>query len=163
MDGNRALGVGLLIVGGLAVGFAGQIQELGLGQNADPGPRALPMLLGAVLILGGVFEMALWLLRRNRAGVGIGEEGDVAEAVATAPSYRPLILMVAGVTAYVVAIGMIGFTLSSFVFATAMMGCLGIRWWVAGLTSVGLLVVVQGLFTYLFRVQLPRGMWELPF
>lgn len=56
MQSGCFLGLGLVFFGGVAVGFAFQIEEKGLGNSHDPGPQIFPITFGIGLIVGGIYE-----------------------------------------------------------------------------------------------------------
>jgi hypothetical protein len=71
--------------------------------------------------------------------------------------------MLAVLVVYVIAMGWIGFSASTFLMAVGLMIWLGNRWWVAVVVAVLMVAVVRLLFVVLFRVQLPVGELGLPF
>ena len=156
------LGVGLMVVGGLAIGLGTRIEVLGLGQNADPGPRMMPLVLGGILALGGLYELARGLIGRRSTGKAEESEGEAQTSLPKGAIQRMLVLFV-GLVAYVALVGYLGFALSTLVFATLMMWWLGVKWPVALSTTLGLLVVIHLLFVQVFKVQLPAGVFNLPF
>ncbi|MBT5706655.1 tripartite tricarboxylate transporter TctB family protein [bacterium] len=165
MRGKRLLGVGLALLGALAIGLALQIEVLGLGQNQDPGPRAFPMVLGVVLLIGGLFEVATSVVRidSSKSNGDQGDEGVKANHSVSINGPMNMILIFVGLCLYVGLIGVLGFVLSTFLFAVSMMIRLGVRLRISLLSSLGLLLGIHLLFVRLFKVQLPAGMLGLPF
>jgi hypothetical protein len=165
MRAKRLLGVGLALLGVLAIGFALQIEVLGLGQNEDPGPQAFPIVLGAVLLIGGLFEIAtsFALVDSSKLTVNQGEEDIKTDGSAAFNGPLNMILIFVGLCLYVGLIGVLGFALSTFLFAVSMMIRLGVRLRISLLSSLGLLLGIHLLFVRLFKVQLPTGMLGLPF
>jgi len=139
-----------------------------LGRNHDPGPRAMPILLATLLVLCLVSEG--FLSRRRESALTSGpalrtphsalEQSLLASAAknkelsASWMSADAVFLLVALVV-YVVAMAWIGFSASTFVFATAVMWRLGTKWWLAAAGSMVIVVAIHLLFVTLFRVQLP--------
>ena len=155
MKSGLWLGVGLVVVGGLAIGLGTRIEVLGLGQNADPGPRMMPLVLGGILTLGGLYELARGLIGRRSTGK---DESSLPKG-----AIQRMLVLFLGLVAYVALVGYLGFALSTLVFATLMMWWLGVKWPVALSTTLGLLVVIHLLFVQVFKVQLPAGVLNLPF
>ena len=164
MVAQRVLGVGFIGFGALAVGFGLGIQELGLGQNRDPGPRAFPLALGLILIGGGVFEwVASWMhWDRQSEEKEACSEMEVKEGQTPRSGLRHMGGLLIGLCLYVGALNWLGFTVSTLVFSLAMMVLLGVRWPVGLATSAGLLLLIHVLFRMLFKVQLPAGTLGLP-
>ena len=144
-----------MVVGGLAIGLGTRIEVLGLGQNADPGPRMMPLVLGGILTLGGLYELARGLIGRRSTGK---DESSLPKG-----AIQRMLVLFLGLVAYVALVGYLGFALSTLVFATLMMWWLGVKWPVALSTTLGLLVVIHLLFVQVFKVQLPAGVLNLPF
>jgi len=66
------------------------------------------------------------------------------------------------IVAYVAAVPLLGFSLSSAAFATLLSMRLGMRWHIALVAALVTTVAIKLLFTGLFRVQLPEGVFGLP-
>ena len=164
MVAQRVLGAGFIGLGALAVAFGLGIQELGLGQNRDPGPRAFPLALGLILVGGGVFEwVASWMhWRRQPEEKEARSEVEGRDGQVPRSGLRHMVGLLIGLCLYVAALNWLGFTLSTMVFSLAMMILLGVRWPVGLATSVGLLFLIHVLFRMLFKVQLPAGTLGLP-
>lgn len=173
---NGSWGGVLVLTGCAAMILAARLEYTPLGDNQDPGPRAFPLILGMVLLLGGLIELAsTWRGRRSEVhqdndrpaskAKAVDPMADIpgAEAAATPPSSRDALIVLVAVGVYVAALGWLGFSLSTVLLVMGLMLRLGARWLTAALTAVGLVVVVQLLFVQLFRVQLPVGTLGLPF
>jgi hypothetical protein len=153
------LGGALIVVGALAVYWAGDIPDRGLGANQDPGPRAFPIGLGVCLILGGLYELGRGLIEKRGTRGGLTERHGLTrgQACLLSPANRDLCLLLAGLAVYLLAIPWLGFSISTGLFATGMMSRLGVRWYWAMTVSIVLVVIIHLLFVNLFRVQLPPG------
>ncbi len=163
MRADRLAGIFFVALGAAALGFGFQIKELGLGQNQDPGPRVFPMVLGAILVVGGIVEFVLSLKKVPQGDSLQSGESVLKETPLSLAGLKNLGVLFVGLVLYVGLIGYLGFGLSTLLFGVAMMVRLGVRWWVAGLVTVGLLAGIYLLFGQLFRVQLPTGVLGLPF
>jgi tripartite-type tricarboxylate transporter receptor subunit TctC len=120
-----------------------------LGRNHDPGPRTMPALIAALLMLSIVAEVVR--VRRNRKQVV-----DMPDQTTPAtPSSRNPVLLVGALLLYLAVMPRIGFVPSTLIFAAAVMWRLGIRLWLAAAGSVVLVATVYLLFVTLFKVQLP--------
>jgi hypothetical protein len=151
--GLGLLSAGMIAVAGVALWYAGDIGQTGPGGGHDPGPQFFPLLLSLILLAFGIGHAVQ--AARIAFLPGFGSQGIQPAQQEGAPrtqiGWRWLILLTLLVF-YVLAIGLVGFSVSTWLMATGMMIGLGNRWW-----------VVRVLFVILFRVQLPAGELGLPF
>ena len=163
MAAERIAGLGLLLIGSVGIFWAVRIEELGLGQNQDPGPRMFPLLLSIVMVIGGGYELVCSFarFRHSTEKQALEPSGEVAEI--SRRGLLDLALVFVGILAYVVAIAYLGFSISTLFFGVGMMVKLGVRVKLAVLASIGLIVAVQILFVQLFKVQLPTGVFGMAF
>jgi hypothetical protein len=168
-DAQRAkegpsLGLGLMALGATMFCLAFGIEEVRIGGHEGPGPRAFPMALSLLLFLGGVIQFGMWarasrkLARASEAAAMTGGE----EAVSRRRAWDAALVMIA-VAAHIPAMSWLGFSLSTLLFSVFMVTRLGGRWLTALIGGLSLVIVAQGLFVWLFRVQLPMGKLGLPF
>jgi tripartite-type tricarboxylate transporter receptor subunit TctC len=121
-----------------------------LGQNHDPGPRALPLLLASLLVLALAFEgFESWRRRKTPAAVST-EPGQRSGVIS-----RDALFLLVALVGYVAAMPWAGFTLTTPVFVLAVLWRLGVRWWPAAITAVAIVAAIHLLFVTLFKVQLP--------
>ncbi len=118
----------------------------------DPGPWLLPILLGAVLLLGGVAFIVVNITKLRTETVTHIDPGDKF-------NWQPWTLL-GGIVLYVALLPWLGFLLTTPVFVSLMLWRMKIIWWkalIAGvvLTATGQFVFVQGLMT-----PLPTGFWN---
>ena len=163
MRADRLAGACFLVLGVAALVFGLRIEELGLGQNKDPGPRVFPMVLGAILALGGLMELGVSLVKVGNHGSPSPDAGDRVEVRFNLSDFKNFWVVLLGLVLYAILIGVLGFSLSTLLFGVTMMVRLGVRWWVSVLVSLGLVVGIHLLFGQLFKVQLPAGSLGLPF
>lgn len=165
-NANRRSSLGyVLLVSAFGVLYSSRgIAELGLGNNADPGARLFPIGLSILLAFAGVIEIWRDLRARSESkGISIGKETDPVERkLSTDRRIRVLGLLVV-FALFILAIPWLGFTLSTLLFATAMMMMLGASWKLAGSVTIVLVLIVNLLFGALFHVPLPTGITGLPF
>ena len=128
------------------------IKALGLGDNFDPGSKAFPLGLAAILGIGGLIE------------IGQSRGHSPANRAPTDPkqSQTALVLLV-GLGVYIFLLPWGGFALSTLVMGTAMMVWLGNSWLRSVVAAVLLIGVVYALFVLGFKVPLPGGVLNLPF
>ncbi len=160
--GSLSLGLALCGVASVALYFSKDIRFTGLSAHGGVGPRAFPIGLGVCLLLGGIYEMACWLLAKPLAPAN-GSGGQLRPLESKSGGTVNVLLVLASLAIYIPAITWIGFSLSSWLFATALMTRLGNRLYWSALTSAALVAMIKLLFLYLFKVQLPDGNLGLPF
>jgi len=199
---DRSLAVLVLVVAAAAAWFGKDIESASMGSEFAPGPQCFPLSLAAILGGWGLvalirsFVMAAVVKRKLAALSDDGQNGNVATvagpraaagppsgdgsyvADAESVSIWPALLLMAALSVYTLAIGLIGFSLSTVIFATAMIHWLGARnhrpdqpavlaWPLRLLLALGvsvlLVVAVRVLFVLFFQVQLPTGMLGIPF
>lgn len=136
-----------------------------LGKNHDPGPQALPTALAVALVLALIAEW--YFSRRSVLAAGgtpaLPDAPQLEEGTDRQPSTqgdapvasRRTWLLLGALVAYLVCLPRVGFSVSTGVFAFAMMWRLGTRWWVAAPGAVALVAMIHLLFVELFKVQLP--------
>jgi len=156
--GSILLGVLLILLAIGAGWFAGDIRTSGFQSEGDPGPRALPWLLAAVIGVFGIWELALALIGRvkNTASLPVS---DPAEVVSPGRLCQTLGLTLL----YLLSLAWAGFFIASACFAAALISLMEWRrgtspWKIALLASTStvlLMLSVYGLFVLVFRVVLP--------
>ena len=161
-----SLGPILIVLGVLAFGLAPQPGRQGLGENQDPGPRAVPVVLALGLIAGGMAEIVkTWLLRRRAARSAHGATASGADTTESneVETLGDAAVVLVLVVVYVAVMPWLGFSLSTALFVVGLLLRLGARWITATTAAVVLVLTVRLLFVGLFRVQLPVGELGLPF
>lgn len=128
----------------------------GARAEGEPGPRAFPILLGALLIGLGVM-MTVFALRAGRRGAADERVEAVSgrETVIVAGTFAILML-------YAFLLEKLGFVLATPVAILLMMrGILRIRAWMTNLLMAGGITLVCWLvFVKLLEAPLPRGTWR---
>lgn len=152
--GNPALGAFLTTLGALALFCSQGIEGLGVGSAGDPGSKAFPIGLGALLLAVGVYEIVRWAMARK------GDEGR-------APLFDPaalkdgtagrLGLISLSMILYVWLLGPLGFASATLVFCIPWMKRLGSRWRVSAAVAIAMVIAIEILFDGVFQVQLPKG------
>ncbi len=144
-----SLGVALLVVGAFFFFFAGGIETSAFAGKGDPGPRAIPVTLSIVLMLGGLIEIGVYA-KRGRAPKVEEPSGKVW----LQPGNKKVVVFTTMLLVYLITIPFAFYT-STFVFAALAVWYLGARWWAAFLVSAAIVTVVWVLFVRLFLVPLP--------
>lgn len=135
-------------IGAAAIILAFGIPETGFQNRFDPGPSAVPVLIGIFLLAGGIAE-----------GIRAAREAPILPEIIPGDFG----IFVGALILYALAMPYTGFGLATVILSSLMTWYLGSRWWVAIALAVSLVVVVHVLFVYLFRVPLPSGVLGLPF
>lgn len=128
----------------------------GARAEGEPGPRAFPVLLGALLIGLGVMMVAS-AFRAGRRGAADEQIAAVSgrEAAIVASTFGALIL-------YAFLLEKLGFVLATpIIILLAMRGILRIRGWTPiFLMAGGITLVCWLVFVKLLEAPLPRGTWR---
>lgn len=151
-EGDSWLGVAFLGTAVLTLFLSRSIHSIGLGDNFDPGPKAFPIGLSLLLLVGAFLE---FYKSRKRTSLP-GEPSDRAKT-------KTVLLLLCAFLIYVILLPWIGFALSTLLMATAMMILLGNSWKQSLGVSVLLISIIYLLFVMVFKVPLPGGMLNLPF
>ncbi len=142
------------------------------GHNNDPGPRAFPLVLGICLVVGVAIELGRSSVklfqRQDREPLTntLDKSPDVESAPAqdfSAMGVANFLILVAALSAYLVLMPWLGFSLSTLLFSTLLMWRLGVRPYWAALLSIALIVAIRMLFVWVFKVQLPEGVLQFLF
>ncbi|HUF63194.1 MAG TPA: tripartite tricarboxylate transporter TctB family protein [Verrucomicrobiales bacterium] len=147
-------GIFLLALGGLGMVWGLRMEVPGFVSQGDPGPRTFPLTMSAVLLAGGLWQClrVLWS----------GRSPERAQAESRGRWIR-WCGVAGGLTGFAALLPWTGFRLAAFLFVAIYLRASGLVWW-KGLGSAALLVVaIEILFGWLFRVQLPAGRLGLPF
>jgi hypothetical protein len=138
-----------------------------LGHNHDPGPNAMPLLLGLLLIIVLVAEGLASRRRGQRAedrspAARVQERAGIKEDVVTpaaastaAGDSRDALFVLIAMAIYIALMPWTGFIAATAVFALIVMWRLGAKWWLAALGSLVIVASIYLLFVELFKVQLP--------
>jgi hypothetical protein len=156
---DRVFPITLILISGVVIVATFRIQTLGLPENHDPGPRALPWFLAGLLMIGGLYELAAALLTKPPASAPQKTQEPPAE-----PAHiRNTLILLGSLILYFVAMPWIGFFVATLCFSISMMRLLGTGWIFSAIASVAMLLTVHLLFVQLFKVQLPAGVLRFPF
>ena len=150
--------IALIILGGFCLFFGRQIGDSPLAGDHDPGPKALPLVLSGLLLIGGVGGCIAGLAARHGQDAKPTKDDETdAVGFGNAPAALAAFLV------YVFAIPWLGFQFSTLVFVSGMLLWLGARWWSALLMAALVIGVVRFVFGNLMYVQLPEGDFGLFF
>lgn len=156
--GRRSLPVGEVVfaVAALGLGVATAVGALGIavpGSAGVMGPRAFPVVVGALLVAASV--AVLVGLARGRRGEPEGGE-DVDPDAAT--DWRTAALVVLAVLAHLVLIEPLGWPIAAAVLFGGAAWALGARpWWRGPLLGLVLGLVIQVVFGVGLKLSLPAG------
>jgi len=150
--GHRAKMITDVVIVAVAAGYTVLASQLGLGDSSRPGPGFFPLLVGIVLILAAGIHLAVLTFKQLRQR---GETGNGR------PSLRAG-LVLAALTAYVVALPLLGHLLAGTIMSAAVLKLLGAR-------RIGVIIAIAVLtgflsdllFTVLLGVTLPEGPFGL--
>jgi len=137
-----------MVMGGLFV--AGALQQ-GLMRRGVPGPGFLPFFSGLALIFVSLFVFIPALIR--------GEKAEVGNFFPERDSFRKLLLALAALVAFGVAMEYAGYLLTTFLFMFFVIRIMEPKGWkIVGVLALLTAVLSYLLFVVLLEVQLPRGL-----
>jgi putative tricarboxylic transport membrane protein len=125
--------------------------RLPFGAASRPGAGFYPVLVG-------VFAIVVALAATASAFRGTAGAADGAVEL-DAASRRRVVISVAALAAFCLALPWVGYPAAAFAFVTVVLRYLGGRWWTALLTGALSSAGSYGLFAVLLDVPLPNGPW----
>lgn len=149
--------VSVLLAGAGAVVIIDAMRmSTGFTQRGPVGPTAMPLVIGALLVLVAV-ALAVDVLRGGRGAAEGGEDVDLS----TPPEWRTVALLVGVFVANIVLIDIVGFPIAGTLLFWGAAFALGSRHWVRDpLIAVALALVTYVVFGELLGVTLPGGPLE---
>jgi putative tricarboxylic transport membrane protein len=149
--------VSVLLAGAGAVVIIDAMRmSTGFTQRGPVGPTAMPLVVGALLVLVAV-ALAVDVLRGGRGAAEGGEDVDLS----TPPEWRTVALLVGVFVANIVLIDIVGFPIAGTLLFWGAAFALGSRHWVRDpLIAVALALVTYVVFGELLGVTLPGGPLE---
>lgn len=145
--GTAAFGIVLVLLGGAILYFSQGIRAFALG-NHDPGPKAIPLGCGVILILGGLAQLAQAFVyegfMQSRSNWKI------------ALNLRLWLIFVALVL-YVCLLDSLGFLAATCFFLLGALKLFGSKWVESIVSTVLLVAFIYFLFEIVFKVSLPQG------
>ncbi len=125
---------------------------IGLGSFRHPGPGFLPFSAGALI---GV--LALWCLIQSKESRTAEDSGEDAEE---GLSRLKLVLVCLSLFAYTIAVGWLGFILSTFIFVLFIFCVVEPqRWWHVAIKAILITIGNYILFVVWLKVNLPKGIF----
>jgi putative tricarboxylic transport membrane protein len=148
--GDVWLGTVLIGTSILVLMFSTTIKSIGLGDNFDPGPKAFPISLSFILMIGGLIEL---VASRNKLSPKVSAESKT----------RTVLLLLSAFLVYVLLLPWLGFSTTTLIMATVMMILLGNSWKQSLGIAIILITIIYLMFVLLFKVPLPGGVFGMPF
>jgi putative tricarboxylic transport membrane protein len=146
----------LLAGAGAVVIIDAMRMSTGFTQRGPVGPMAMPLVVGALLVLVAV-ALAVDVLRGGRGDAEGGEDVDLS----TPPEWRTVALLVGVFVANIVLMDIVGFPIAGTLLFWGAAFALGSRHWVRDpLIAVALALVTYVVFGELLGVTLPGGPLE---
>ena len=144
----RSVPLVLLVAAGVYLTLA---LRLPFGAASRPGAGFYPVIVG-------VFAIVVALAATASAFRGAAGAADGAVEL-DAASRRRVVISVAALAAFCLALPWVGYPAAAFAFVTVVLRYLGGRWWTALLTGALSSAGSYGLFAVLLDVPLPSGPW----
>lgn len=155
--GTAAFGLCLILFGTAVVYFARDIRGMSLGSH-DPGPRAVPVATGILLILGGLAQFATAVIKEGllRTRLERTTRQQFLQAAPKGAIAGPIVTILLLII-YVIALNYVGFVVGTSLFLLLTLTWFGSRPWPALVATVVIVLFVSLLFEKLFLVSLPSG------
>lgn len=144
-----------------AAGYAARGEPARVVTSSDPGPWFFPAALAIGLAVGTclVGVATTWRKIRLQRPAEVPTVTGSWLRFAQERGKLDVVLLLAGLVVYLLAMPWLGFFPGTLVLSTLVMVRLGVRWWQAVLLSAVLLAAVYLLFVWQFRVVLPQSPW----
>ncbi len=152
--GTAAFGIFLLVLGGAILCFSTQIETFDFG-NHDPGPKAIPVATGIILLLGGIAQIFAAIFKENLLQQISKKTETHSETETTSP--KRVAITLCALVLYVISLSYVGFIVSTTVFLLALLKLFGSRWSEAIVSAAAIVIFVYVLFQLVFQVSLPAG------
>lgn len=123
-----------------------------------PGPNFVPVLLSILLIICGMNEILIHFLAKRSSNQPKKPLGDISHW----GNQNVMIIMVSLIL-YVLIVQKLGFVITTFLFSLMIMIRLKASWLKGSVVSALLVIVILLLFTKLFKVPLPEGLFTINF
>ena len=166
---SLTLGAFLIGIAIFFICFGMQISTSAFTTDGDPGPRAIPVLLGTSVLLGGLWEILSAIRLRFRQGnrnpktLGRTEVETLRKSFPddAEPTVRRVVWFCVLLLIYVLAVPW-AFYVSTFAFTVAGVRYLGAKWMTALGLALGVTSIVWLLFVRLFKLSLPTvvELWQ---
>jgi len=152
VDASLGLGVFLLAISAAALILSRGIETLGFAREGDPGSKAFPCVLAALLVFGGVWEIVRWRRQRRHRGSAGGVFAEMRLA-----SFGDVGALGVSLAVYAWLLGPLGFASSTLLLCAPWMRRFGSGWKRSLIATTVLVVCVEILFAGAFQVRLPEG------
>ncbi|MEW4489481.1 tripartite tricarboxylate transporter TctB family protein [Thalassoglobus sp. JC818] len=164
VTGTLSYGVFLCIVGALAIFFAKDFRAVGLSQS-DPGPRAIPVACGIIMIVGGLWQVAAAWIKRRQSQPDLKQlpASSIDESKQHRRGNLRALVTLGLLIGYVVLLPIFGFAVSTVVFGILVLKNFGSPWSEAFIATASISAVVYVLFVNLFQVMLPQAIQQFQF
>ncbi|MGH3449587.1 MAG: tripartite tricarboxylate transporter TctB family protein [Haloechinothrix sp.] len=154
LRGHSELGVVAFLAGlGALVLFDAARMASSFTVRGPVGPKAVPFLVGALLLVVAV-ALTVDVLRGGKGEAEGGEDIDLS----TPPEWRTVLLLAGAFIANIALIDVVGFPISGAILFWGSVYALGSRHWVRDpLISIGMALLTYLVFVTLLGVPLPGG------
>ena len=151
MRWTEAAGAGVWLA--LGAGIAWEGRDLGLGRLNDPGSGFMLFWVGLLMAALAAAQLALALRLPAAVPAGFWPSG---------PSLRRIVLVVAGLVAFALALPVIGFLPSAALLLLLFVAIERRRWWLSALGALGGALAFDFVFRVWLGSPLPTGaLWSL--
>lgn len=143
---------------GFGIYVAFSAYRLGLGKLRQPGPGFIFFLAAGLLILLSLIDLGGILSGRERGGRTAAHR---EEPLWSGVKWPKVLLVLAGLSAYVLGFSRLGFLPSTFLLMIFLLQAVEpTKWWVSLLGSLLTLLISYGIFGLWLKVPFPPGILE---
>lgn len=151
LRGTTAFGLFLIAIGLFALFCARDIRQQSLAVH-DPGPRALPLICGWLMLVGGIVQVATALFRSRQHRLRWKFEQPLRELCPSRTIWTLMALVL-----YLLLLPWVGYSLATVLFLGITLKLFGSGWGETVVVTVVLVSLISILFERLFQVTLPQG------
>ncbi|QDT33639.1 tripartite tricarboxylate transporter TctB family protein [Thalassoglobus polymorphus] len=152
--GSASFGLFLIVLSGAILYFSTQIETFDFG-NHDPGPKAIPVATGIILLLGGIAQIFTAVFKENLLQQFSNKTEAHAETEGT--SQKRIAMTLCAFVFYVISLSYVGFIVSTTLFLLVLLKLFGSRWGETIISAGAIVLFVYVLFQLVFQVSLPAG------
>lgn len=159
-QGNLILGIVLVTISLFVLVYANiNFPDFRVGGQKLPGPKFFPSLLSVFLIISGIYEIILALLKKP---LFKNRKIPITELIKDW-GFQNFFILVLSIILYVPCIKLLGFFIGTTLIAVVLLYRLEVSPGKSFFVAISLSLIIMLLFEKLFKIQLPDGFFNITF